>query len=457
MHKLGQNSLSAYLVMMAIRLVELHRVLKSTGSLYLHCDPTASHYLKLILDMIFGAENFRSEITWKRSSAHNDAKQGRKAYGNIADIILYYTKGDDFTFNTLYTPYSQEYINNFYKYLDSDGRRYQLDNCTGPGGAAKGNPSYEVMGVTRYWRYSKEKMDRLIAEGRIIQTKPGAVPRYKRYLDEMPGIPLQNIWDDINPVQSQAKERLGYPTQKPVSLLERIVFVSSKPGDIVLDPFCGCGTAVHAAQKLDRNWIGIDITHLAISLIEKRLRDAFPNIQFIVEGTPKDLAGAKELARRDKYQFQWWACSLINAQPYKGKQKGADGGIDGQIFFSDWADPKKMDKTVIKKIIVSVKGGENVTLTMLKDLIATVSSNKAEIGLFVTLTSPTKPMLKEAASAGFYKAGNGKDYPRIQILTIEGILSGREHPEFFDMNLGELTFKKTQREKDNTVEQLQLM
>lgn len=454
--KLGKNSLSAYLVMMAVRLVELHRVVKSTGSLYLHCDPTASHYLKVILDLIFGFENFRNEITWKRSSAHSDAKQGRKAYGNIADVLLYYTKGDNFTFNTFYTPYSQEYINSFYKHTDFNGRQYQLDNCTGPGGAAKGNPSYEVMGVTRYWRYSKEKMAQLIAEGRIVQTKPGAVPRYKRYLDEMPGVPLQNIWDEINPVQSQARERLGYPTQKPVALLERIIQVSSNPGEIVLDCFCGCGTAIYAAEKLGRDWIGIDITHLAISIIEKRLRDAFPGIKFTIEGTPTDLEGARELARRDKYQFQWWACSLINAQPYKDKQKGADGGIDGQIFFSDWANPKRIGEPVIKKIIVSVKGGDNVTLTMLKDLIATVYGNKAEIGLFVTLKPPTKPMLKEAASAGFYTASNGRDYPRIQILTIEGLLTGRQRPEFFDMNLGELTFKKAQQEKAMVAKQGEL-
>lgn len=448
----GHNDLSAYLVMMAVRLVELHRVLKTTGSLYLHCDPTASHYLKMILDMVFGAKNFRSEITWKRSSAHNDAKQGRKAYGNIADIILYYTKEDDFIFNTLYTHYSQEYINNFYKYTDPNGRRYRLGDLTGPGGAAKGNPFYEVMGVGRYWRYSKEKMDQLIAEGRIVQTKPGTVPQYKRYLDEMSGVPLQNIWDDIKPVQSQATERLGYPTQKPVALLERIIQASSNPGDIVLDPFCGCGTAVHAAQKLGRQWIGIDVTHLAIALIEKRLRDAFPGIQFTVEGTPKDLDGARDLANRDKYQFQWWACSLVNAQPYKGKTKGADSGIDGQIFFTD----VEKGKPAIKKIIVSVKGGGNVGAAMIRDLVGTIQRTKAEIGLFVTLTPPTRPMEKEAAAAGFYRAGNGREYPRLQILTIEDLLTRRKRPEYWDMDMGELTFKKAQRESTNVAVQGEL-
>lgn len=217
------------------------------------------------------------------------------------------TTSNKYTFNTQHTPYTQEYIENFYKDAEPDGRRYQLGDLTAPGGAAKGNPYYQVMGVERYWRYSQEKMNELIAEGRVVQTKPGTVPRYKRYLDEMSGVPLQNIWDDIKPVQSQSVERLGYPTQKPVTLLERIIQVSSNPGDLVLDPFCGCGTALHASQKLGRKWIGIDITHLAISLIESRLKSAFPGILFEVCGTPKDLEGARELARRDKYQFQWWA------------------------------------------------------------------------------------------------------------------------------------------------------
>lgn len=440
---LGHNDLSAYLVMMSLRLVEMHRVLKETGSLYLHCDPTASHYLKMILDMIFGARYFRAEITWKRSSAHSDAKQGRKAYGNIADILLYYTKSDEFVFNPQHTPYSQEYIDKFYKHTDPDGRRYQLDNITGPGGAAKGNPYYEVMGVTRYWRYSEKKMEQLIAEGRIVQTNPGTVPRYKRYLDEMPGVPLQNIWDDIPALGAKAAERLGYPTQKPLALLERIIQASSNPGDMVMDTFCGCGTAVHAAQKLDRQWIGIDITHLAIGVIENRLKEAFPEIQFTVEGTPTDLDGARDLANRDKYQFQYWVCHLVQAQPYQDKKKGADGGIDGQIFFTDF----EKGKPAIKKIIVSVKGGNNISVPMVRDLVGTLQRTKAEIGLFITLTPPTKPMLKEAATAGMYRAGNGKEYPRIQILTIESLLSGKSRPEFFDMSMGQLTFKKAQREK----------
>lgn len=441
--KLGHNDMSAYLVMIAARLVELHRVLKSTGSLYLHCDPTANHYLKILLDLIFGAENFQCEIFWKRTHAHSDSKQGRKGYGNIIDTIFYYTKSSTYTFNTQYTPYDQSYIDRYYRYKDPDGRRYWLDNLTGPGGAAKGNPYYEVMGVFRYWRYSKKRMDELIAEGRIIQTKPGNVPQFKRYLDEMPGIPLQNIWTDIDPINMMAKERLGYPTQKPVALLERILSVSSNPDDIVLDPFCGCGTTIHSAQKLNRKWIGIDITHLAISLIEKRLKDAFPGINFSVEGTPKDLEGARNLAQRDKYQFQWWACSLVDAQPYQGKKKGSDTGIDGQIFFTDF----EKGTPIIKKIIVSVKGGENVGAAMVRDLIGTLQANKAEIGLFITLTNPTKSMTTEAAKAGMYQAGNGRSYSRLQIITIEGLMNKTQRAEYFDASLGGETFKKAQKEK----------
>ncbi|MBZ0305754.1 MAG: site-specific DNA-methyltransferase, partial [Anaerolineae bacterium] len=227
----GTNQMMAYLVMMTARLVELHRVLKPTGSLYLHCDPTASHYLKVILDTIFGAQNFQNEIIWKRTTAHSDTKQGNVLHmGRIHDVILFYTKTDNATRNEVYAPYDDEYVQNFYKYVEPEtGRLYRLSDMTGPGGAAKGNPYYEVMGVSRYWRYSQEKMEEYIKEGRVVQTKPGNVPQFKRYLDEMSGVPLQDLWDDIQPVQAQAAERLGYPTQKPEALLERIISASSNP------------------------------------------------------------------------------------------------------------------------------------------------------------------------------------------------------------------------------------
>lgn len=438
---LGENDMLAYLTMMANRLLELHRVLKPTGSLYLHCDPSASHYLKVVLDGVFGKEMFRSEIVWKRSHAHSDTKQGRKGFGNIADIILYYTKSDDYLFNTQHIEYSQEYTDKYYRYRDPDGRRYWLDNLTGPGGAAKGNPSYEVMGVTRHWRYSKVRMANLIAEGRVVQTKPGNVPQYKRYLDEMKGVPLQNIWVDIPPINMMAKERLGYPTQKPVPLLERIITASSNEGDMVLDPFCGCGTAVHAAQKLKRRWIGIDITHLAISLIEKRLKDAFgQRCQFEVHGTPKDLDAARDLAERDKYQFQWWAISLVDAQPFQGKKKGADTGIDGLKFFYDLQDDEA------RKIVVSVKGG-SLKADDVRALNHVREREKADIGLLISLHNPTAKMKADAASAGIYHGGaDGKtQYPRIQLLTIAGLLGGgqrAEHPDY----VKNVNFKKAKRE-----------
>jgi adenine specific DNA methylase Mod len=276
---IGSNDVMAYLVMMTVRLIELHRVLKPTGSLYLHCDPTASHYLKLVLDQIFGPANFRNEIVWKRSAAHSDVGQGAKHFGRVHDVILLYSKSDDFTCNMPFSSYDEKYINKFYRYVEPDtGRRYTLDNIAGPMGAAKGNPYYEFLGISRYWRYSRERMQELYEQGRIVQTKPGAVPRYKRYLDEMPGVPLQDIWDDILPIAAQAKERLGYQTQKPLPLLERIIEASSNKGDVVLDPFCGCGTAVVAAEKLKRKWIGIDVTHLAINLMRNRLKDTFKGI-----------------------------------------------------------------------------------------------------------------------------------------------------------------------------------
>lgn len=462
---LGVNDMMAYLVMMANRLLELHRVLKPTGSLYLHCDPTASHYLKVVLDGVFYNVGYRTEISWKRSSAHSDAKQGRRQYGNIRDIVFFYTKSAEWTWNWLYTPYDKEYLDDMYRHVEEEtGRRFRLGDLT----AAKpgGDTLYEWHGIKpykgRYWAYSRAKMEQFEKDGRLVYSKSG-MPNYKRYLDEMPGVPLQNDWQDIHP--ASGKEYLGYPTQKPLALLERIIQTSSNEGDIVLDPFCGCGTAVHAAEKLKRHWIGIDITHLAVSLIEKRMRDAFPGIQFEVHGTPRDLDGAKNLAERDKYQFQWWACSLVNAQPYQGRKKGADSGIDGLLYFTDGAttDKHKVAEnqepydetpptTVHKKIIVSVKGGEHVNVSMIRDLAHVVDREKAEIGLFVTMVEPSRPMIAEAVAAGYYSSPcfPDKEYPKLQILTIGGLLEGNERPLFPDLSGGGLTFKKAATEHSQT-------
>ena len=427
---LGQNDMMAYLTMMAQRMAELHRVLKPTGSLYLHCDPTASHYLKLLLDAAFGADKFRNEIVWKRTSAHSDTKQGRRQPGRIHDVILFYTKSDEWTWNPVHTKYDQDYADDFYRHVEPEtGRRYTLGDLTGPGGAKKGNPEYEVMGVVRYWRYSRERMQELIDEGRVVQETPGAVPRYKRYLDEMPGVSLQDWWGDIKPIGSRARERLGYPTQKPESLLERIINASSNEGDIVLDPFCGCGTATAAAERLKRRWIGIDITHLAITLIRHRLNDAFGGKlrQYQVIGVPEDLAGAAALAQENRYQFEWWALGLVDARPAGDKRKGADSGVDGYINFFDDNSGKA------KRIVVQVKSG-HVERSQIATLNSDREREKAEIGLFITLERPTNPMAQEALSAGFYEPEHFSNhrFPRVQILTIEGLLEGVEaqYPRF---------------------------
>jgi site-specific DNA-methyltransferase (adenine-specific) len=443
---LKENDMMAYLTMMAVRLLELRRVLRPDGSLYLHCDPTASHYLKIILDGIFGADCFRNEIVWQRTNIHNDSK----TWSRISDYVLFYTKGETFTWNTPREPHSEDYITDKYTHDDGDKRIYRLDNMTSP--APRPNMMYEWKGFpypVNGWRYSMETMARLDQEGRVWYPhhKDGSLdttkrPQLKRYLDEMSEKVRSNIWTDIPPINSQAQERIGYQTQKPLALLERIIQASSNEGDVILDPFCGCGTAVHAAQKLRRQWIGIDITHLAISLIEKRLNDAFPGITYEVHRTPTDLGGARDLANHDKYQFQWWAVSLVDAVPYGGKKKGADTGIDGHIYF-------KPDGKTTEKAIVSVKGGENVGVDMIRNLAHVVDREKAKIGVFITLTEPTRPMQTEAVKVGLYESPFSGKIPKIQILTIAQLFAGTK-PQ---IPLVDATaFKKAKRE-DTTKQQ----
>ena len=426
---LGQNDLSAYLVMMAIRLVEMKRILKKTGSIYLHCDPTASHYLKVIMDQIFRPENFRNEITWQRTSAHNDPNK----YGNIADTILFYTKSDDYTWNVQYTQYSEKYIENFFTNQDERGK-YQLHDLTGPGKtegeSGKAWKNYNPSDRGRHWGIPSllrrelkipdevgiiEALELMEKAGRIVWSKNG-VPRWKEYLADMPGVPLQNIWTDIPPVSSQSNERLGYPTQKPLALLERIIQASSNKGDLVMDPFCGCGTAIHAAQKLGRDWIGIDITHLAINLIRNRIQDAF-RITVEVEGEPKDLEGAKALKEIDAFQFQWWALSLIGARPVGDeRKKGSDRGIDGVIY-----NPRGKGQHYYG--IVQVKSG-HVKSGDIRDFRGTIEREKADYGIFITLEDPSEPMRSEALEAGFIKNAFGENIQRIQIATIADLLNG---------------------------------
>lgn len=441
---LGDSNMMAYLTMMAPRLQELRRVLKPTGSLYLHCDPTASHYLKVLLDMVFGAENFRNEIVWVRS---NPKSHGTINFPNCPDTLLRYTKTDVFTFRQPYGEHNPDYVKSAYKNKDEKGY-YQLLPLLNPNDN-RPNLTYEFLGVTRVWRWTKERMERAYKDGIVIQAKPGAVPRYKKYLADSKGRTITNFWPDIQ--QAVGNESLGYPTQKPLALLERIINASSNPGDVVLDPFCGCGTAIAAAQKLGRDWIGIDITHLAISLIKRRMEDAFgDSLQYEVVGEPTTVDGARTLAEQDKYQFQWWALGLVGARPADQK-KGADHGIDGRLYFHD----DNSGKT--KQVVLSVKGGQHVNLSHIRDLIGVLEREKAEIGVYISLEEASRPMRAEAAQAGFYHSDTwNKDYPKVQILTIDELLDGKQidMPPIQQVNQ---TYKRAKREKGNDAEQLGLL
>ena len=412
---IGRNDVMAYVVMMAPRLVELHRVMAPTASIYLHCDPTAGHLLRILMDSIFGPANFRNAITWKRTSAHSDAKR----FGRNTDTIWFYTKGDEWTWNQQFGDYDSAYLKSHYRYETDDGRRYRTDNLTA-GGLTGGGYEYEWNGVERVWRLPLESMQRLHDDGRIRYTRNG-VAEYIRYLDESQGMPLQSLWDDIAPINSQARERLGFQTQKPQALLERIIGSSSNEGDLVLDPFCGCGTTVAAAEKLGRKWAGIDITHLAVALMKHRLYASFniePALDFDVVGEPVDLGGARALASQDRFQFEYWALSLLGARPVGDNRRGSDHGIDGVLHFIN--GPRR----ATKRAIVQVKSGR-VGVGQVRDLVGTLDRENAEIGLFVTLNPPTAPMQREAVAAGYWHSEVWqRSYPRVQIRTIQELLDG---------------------------------
>jgi len=420
---LGENDASAYLVNMAPRLVQLHRVLKPTGSLYLHCDPTMSHFLKVLLDAIFDPRNFRNEIIWKRTTAHSDAKQGRAAYGRVHDVILFYGKSSKTIWNTVYVGYDQSYIDSHYRFVEEgSGRRFRKADVTAAKGG--GDTSYEWNGVRpyagRFWAYSKDNMQKFEDDGRLVYTRTG-MPELKRYLDEMPGLSLQDVWTDIDAINPKAAERLGYPTQKPLALMERILSASTSPGDVVLDPFCGCGTTVDAAQKLNRKWIGIDITYIAVDLIEKRLLATFGSqieATYAVAGIPHDKAGAYALFKENPFDFERWAVAMVGAQP-NAKQVG-DKGIDGVAKF-----PLGM-KNEVGRILVSVKGGKNIKPEFVRDLLGTVQTQKAEMGVLITLEAPTKGMVDAVNHAGNYAhPANGEVFPKIQIITVPELLAGK--------------------------------
>ena len=435
---LGDSNMLAYLAMMAPRLVELRRVLKPSGSIYLHCDPTASHYLKMLMDAVFDASNFRNEIIWKRTTSHGDWKQGAKVYGRVHDTLLFYTKTADWVWSTQFSPFTQDQIDQQYGKIDANGRRYRLVTPTAkkPGG----DTSYEWKGVKppkgRFWAYTKDKMADMDARGLLYYSRTGQ-PYMIYYLDERPGVAAQSIWTDVPPMGPTARERLGYPTQKPEALLERIIQASSPPNGLVLDPFCGCGTTIAVAERLKRRWIGIDITHLAIGLMKHRLRDSFgADVLYEVIGEPVSLPDAGALAESDPYQFQWWALGLVGARPVEQK-KGSDKGIDGRLYFHDEAQGGKT-----KQVILSVKAGHNVGVGMIRDLGHVVTREGAEIGVLLTMQEPTQPMRSEAAGAGFYHSpGWNTDHPRLQILTVANLLEGKkiDMPAVGQVNV---TFKK---------------
>jgi hypothetical protein len=378
----------------------------------------------------------------KRTGAHSDSG----ACGNTHDILLFYSKSSDYTWNKQYQAYDQDYVDSHYRRVGKDGRKFRTDNLTAMG-LSGGGYTYEWNGIKKLWRLPIERMKELHDAGRVHYTKSGGA-EYIRYLDEMPGMPLQDVWTDIPPINSQAAERLGYPTQKPEALLERIISTSSNEGDVVLDPFCGCGTAIIVANKLKRNWIGIDITHLAITLIKHRLKDTFgKNVQYDVRGEPTTLQDAIALSQQDRFQFQFWALGLVGARPVEEK-KGSDKGIDGRIFFHD------DNKGTTKQIILSVKSGKT-SVRDVRDLCGVIDREKAEIGVLLTLEVSTKDMTKETASGGFYHSeAYDKNYPRLQILTIEELLNGKEidYPPHQQVNK---TFKKATHQKTEG-EQLEL-
>ncbi len=436
----GKSDMSAYLFMMAVRLIELKRVLKTSGSIFLHCDPTASHYLKLLMDTIFSISNFRNEIIWKRTSAHSDANR----CGSVHDTILFYSKSSNYIWKQQLVPLSDEYKETFLDEYDHVVKKwYKRADLTGAGVTKAGDSGKPWRGINptakgRHWAIPRlrdmknktatvqEALDELDKMGRIHwPRKKDGMPRLKVYEDELDFMPLQDVWTDIRPIHNLSPERLGFQTQKPEALLERIINSCTKEGDWMLDPFCGCGTAITAAEKLHRHWIGIDITWLAINLVKGRLSNMFPGIQFKVEGEPRDIGAARELAK-DRYQFQWWALSLIDARPVgstptkpREGRKGADEGIDGWLRFADGAEGH------VEKIVVQVKSG-HVGVKDIRELRDVVSRQKAAIGLFLTLEEPTGEMIKETKATDPYISSTWKhEYPKIQILTINDLLTGK--------------------------------
>lgn len=429
-----QPRLLAYLVYMSFRLFEMKRILRPTGSLYLHCDPTASHYIKVIMDGVFRHQNFRSEIIWKRTSAHSGAKR----FGPNFDIILFYSKSDNYTWNSPLVPHDPSYVERFYRFEDERGK-FRLSDLTGAGtrNGASGSPWKGVnpTAAGRHWAVPKEaveevmggkdtsalntqeKLDLIDRAGRVYWPSSGSVPAYKRYWNEMKeGQQIQAIWDDISPIGAQAEERLGYPTQKPIKLLRRIIEASSNEGDVVFDPFCGCGTTVFAAHLEKRKWIGCDIAILSVQLIRVVL-DKWYGLKegkhYEVHGVPRSYEAAVELFEHDPRQFQHWAVEIAGG--FASTKHTGDKGIDGRIHFET--------KAGLRNMVISVKGG-HLTPAYVRELRGVIAREDTEMGGFICLQPPTKGMNQEVAAAGMYTY-LGKDYPRLQIRMVQDLLDGK--------------------------------
>jgi adenine specific DNA methylase Mod len=417
---LDESDMMAYLVMMAVRLRALHLKLKPTGSLYLHCDPTASHYLKVLLDAIFGAENFLSEVIWKRTGTHSSARR----WGPVHDVIFVFARAvGQQVWNRPYVAHSEKHLATHYRKMDEEGRRYEHGELTGPG-TRRGKSGdlwrgFDVTSIGRHWVTTVDRLEGMYEEGRIYILPDGGWPRVIRYEDESKGRAVGDIWDDIPPINMRARERIGYPTQKPIALLDRIILASSNPGDTVLDPFCGCGTTIEAAERLGRQWVGIDVAVHAVKVIEARIAERLgESVRYTIEGMPRDFESAVKLAERDKYQFQWWANYLFNPHALREQKKGADRGIDGELFFPNgpgrpWG-----------RMLTSVKGGDQVGPAAVREFARVLEREKAELGLFICLYPPTREMTKEAASAGHGDVVHG-DIPKLQIVPIQKWFQGK--------------------------------
>lgn len=410
-----QPRLLAYLVYMFYRLLEMHRILHPYGSIYLHCDPHVSHYIKVIMDGVFRHENFRNEIIWKRTNAKGLAF---KRLASNHDVILLYSKCDKFTWNPQYAVHDPAYVKKFYRFVEPDtGRKYRLGDLTNPN-KDRPNLTYEFLGVTRVWRWTRDRMQAAYEKGIVIQSKPGAIPALKRYLDEQEGTPIGDVWADIKPVQSQAKERLGYPTQKPLELLRRIIAASTNKGDVVLDPFCGCGTAVYAAHLLGRKWIGCDIAILSIDLVRDILLKRYglqEGKHYRVDGIPRSVEAAHELFTHDPRQFQHWVVELAGG--FASAKFSGDRGIDGRIHFDTTEG--------LKNMVISVKGGNKPTPVWMRELGGVVQREEdSEMGGLICLENPTRGMRDEEASGGIYTY-QGRDYQRLQIRTTQDLLDGK--------------------------------